>query len=716
MTDTLDVRSSAQDVLAPRSVVVVGASATRPDATGNHVLRNLASTQFTGRLEVVNPSGGVIEGVVARTSILDVEPADLVVVAVAPRAVQGVLEGAHQAGVSTALVMSVGLDSDQLSAIAAFSRASGMRVHGPNCMGVINVSDAITLWADEGNLAGLIRGSVGLISQSGSGAIFVARSMSGVGFSHVVSTGNEVSMTTSDYIDFLVGDAETSVIGIIVESIGHADSFAAATRRARAAGKPVVALKVGRSRAGALATVAHTGAILTDDAIVAAFFDRIGVPLVKDYDELASTLEVLAHLQGRSLGDGRIAAVTISGGQCALTADLAADVGASLAEISEGTRARLAALLPGASINNPLDAGGSESAGELWYSGSLEALASDPAVDVVLAVIDSQASLNATEIDYEDEMIAEVHLAARRLDVPFVVASSSSLSIHPTRISAINDPFTVVRGIRNALVAIVAATTATADLEGSAERPADLPDAETVSAWRSELSRPGGGRDARGLLEVYGIPLAPSAVVQSVEDAVVWAEQVGYPIVLKIESPDVAHRSDIGGVALGIEDAMELQTAWDQVMSAVTFHRPDARVAGMQIQKQLSADIEAIVGAVDSPVGATVGIGLGGVLVELLGDTAHALAPLTVERARQTLRSTRLYELLNGYRNIRPVIDATSLVDVVVRLSWLIADFHGVVAEVELNPVLIDPDSGQCSAADLLVVARAELSGSEEPR
>ena len=705
MTDSLSVRSAAQDVLAPRSVVVVGASASRSQATGNQVLRNLANVRFGGRVDVVNPAGGTIEGLSAHASIRDVEPADLVVVTVAPRAVLEVLHDAHSAGMSTALVMSVGLDEHQLAEVASFARESGVRVHGPNCMGAINVTDSISLWADEGNLTGLPGGSVGLVSQSGSGAMFVARSMSGVGFSHVISTGNEISMTTADYIDFFVDDGATSVIGIIVESIADPEAFSASVRRAHVAGKPLVALKVGRSAAGALATVAHTGAILTDDAIMEAYFDRIGVALVHDYDELASALEVLAHLQGRTMGEGRIAAITISGGQAALTADLAARVGAVLAPLGEATRQQLAELLPGAGINNPLDAGGSESADDDWYSGSLELLARDPSVDLVLAVVDSQATLNATEIGYEDELMHDIAVAAKRFSLPFVVASSSSVSLHPSRISAIDAPTTVVRGLRNALVAIVAATKATAEIDEPPVRPSDLPDVERVSAWRRAWAGPSQHRSSRELLEAYGIPLVPAALVTEVAEAEAWAEGVGYPVVVKIASPDVPHRSDVGGVVVDIQDAAQLRTAWSQVMRSVTAHCPAARIVGMEVQRQITRGTEAIVGAVDSPVGGTIAIGLGGVLVELLGDTAHALAPLSRERARSALEATRLHALLNGYRNIRPAVDVSSVIDVMVRLSWLIDDFRTVISEIEINPLLIDPSSGECFAADLLVVA-----------
>lgn len=695
-------------MMKPASVAIIGASSSRSNATGNQVIRNLRASAYPGRIVVINPAGGRIEGVEAVTTAQEAGAVDLVVVAVAPQAVVAAVRGAREAGARAALVMSVGMSSADLVELASFAHDSGMPVHGPNCMGLINVADDVMLWADEGILAGLPAGPVALISQSGSGAIFVARSMTGVGFSHVVSTGSEACTTTADYIDFLVDDDATGVIGVIIESVGAADRFAQAVERAREAGKPVVALKVGRSRAGAIATVAHTGAMMSEDRVVAAFFDRIGVPLVHDYDTLAATLELLAHHRHKAFGTARIAAITISGGQAALAADLADSAGAALAPLSAETRAMLQEALPGAGINNPLDAGGSESVKDDWYGRCLDLLAEDPTVDVLLVITDSQASLNDVEISYEDEIVADARAAALRHAKPFVLASSSSLSLHPSRVASTDDPFPHIRGIGNALTAIVGAAEALSPGLDEAPRPSGLPQGSELEELRS-LVRASGGRIANGvgeqLLLAYGIRSAPSIRTGSVEEAAAWADSVGYPVVLKVDSPDIPHRTEVGGVVVGIPSSAALRIEWAEMFERIRLSHPEAVLIGAEVQRQLPTGIEAIVGAVSDPaIGATVGVGLGGVLVELLRDTESVFAPASPGAVKRALGMTRLGQLLDGYRGINPIVDDGPLIDTVVRVSWLMQDFRGLIAELEANPILIDPETGRAFAVDVLLV------------
>lgn len=696
-------------MLSPKSITIVGASASRAWATGNQVIRNLRSAGFTGRIEVVNPSGGEIEGVESVASIDLIDPTDTAVVAVGAAGVLGALENVWNAGIRSAIVMSVGLERAALDAIGEFARETGMVVHGPNCMGVINVGASTMIWADEGILTDLPAGNVSLISQSGSGAIFVARSMVGVGFAHVISTGNETATTTADYLRFLAHHPATEVIGVIMESIHDSQGFAQAVAEVRAHGKAVVALKVGRSAAGAAATVAHTGAVLADDAIVTAFFERVGVPLVSDYDELGSSLELLAHLRGRSVGAGRTAAITISGGQAALAADLADVRKAPLANLAPQTIRVLEDALPGVQINNPLDAGGSTTAADDYFERSVDALAADPGVDVVMAIVDSQSTLTDIEIGYEDELVAEIRAAASRSAKPFVLASSSSLTLHPTRIPNPADPVAAVRGIGNAFTAIVAASTAQSSPDPSPVRPFDLPSESELEVFRARLTEaPGPVEHELGqqLLHAYGMPFVKTALAANVEDALRLVDDIGYPLVLKVDSKDIAHRSDVGGVVVGIDNSEALRAAWSRIMTSVTAARPDAHISGMELQEQLTGAVEAFVGAVsDANIGATVGVGLGGVWVELVKDAAHGLAPLSTSQAAEMLNRTKLATLLEGYRNLNPRIDPTGLIDVVARLSWMMADLAPHISECDFNPVLIDPQTGRAVLIDTLIVA-----------
>lgn len=702
--------SSLARILNPRSITVVGASASRPDATGNQVIRNLRHAGFDGRIEVMNPSGGVIEGIEAVTHPGALEATDTAVIAVRPDSVLSVLQGLEAVGVPSAVLLSVGMDGSQAGAVAAFARRTGMRVHGPNCMGVITTRARVCMWADEDILVDVPVGNVGLISQSGSAAIFVARSTSGIGFSSIISTGNEAAVTTADYIDALVEDEDTDVIGLVLESLHDADGFRAAVERARAAGKPVVAMRVGSSAAGATAARAHTGALLGNDAVTTALFERVGVPLVADYDELASTLDLLARLDGRPVAQGRTAVVTISGGQAALSADLAESVGVPLAQPSDATRALLADRLPGVAINNPLDAGAGAYADDDAWGDSIAALAADPGVDVVLAVIDAQSTLTDAEIEYEDDMVAELANVRSSVPIPVLAASSSSLTLHPRRWPTMRSDATVLRGIRNAFVAIKAAVEATADVAPAPARPVGLPSPERVANLRARLASAEAGvldaDAARDLLDAYGIRSAAALVADRCDDAVAFAAAHGYPVAMKIASRDIAHRSDIGAVVLDIADEAGVQEAWHEIHRNVAAERPDARIDGVEIQRQYGRAVEAFIGVSSDPaVGAVVAAGMGGVLVELLGDAARALAPFDAAAAQRLVASTRLHALLGGYRNLHDPIDPADLARTLERVSWLASDMQGVLGECDLNPVLFDASTGDVVVVDVLVTA-----------
>lgn len=702
------VDSPLQQLLHASSVLVVGASPTRPSATGNQVVRTLRSEGFRGRIEILHPSGGDVEGIVTTASLGATPPADTAVVAVRPDAVVPVLKQIHDGGTKSAVVVSVGLSDDQLRELRAFADTSGMVIHGPNCMGLLNLAENLMIWADEGVMTGLPLGDIALISQSGSGAMFVARSMTGVGFSYVISTGNETVVSSADYIDALVDDDRTAVIGLILESVHDAPHLGAALDRARAAGKPVVALKVGRTLAGARATVAHTGAVVSDSAVATAFFEHHGVPLVDDYDELAAALELLSHLHGRSVKQGRAAIVTISGGQAALSADLAERHGVALADLSTTTRSALADILPGAMINNPLDVGGSIYADEDSYANSIAALVADPGVDVIVAITDSQETLNAVEIAYEDDMIVDVRAAASSSDKVFVIASSSSVSLHPTRIPSPLEDVPVLRGISNALRAISVAARATLPAASGPGRPSHLPTPERVLEIRAELLRGPSTVDGgvtRGLLSEYGLHFVQTRSCFTVEEAVEVARDFGYPVVAKIDSPDIAHKSEAGGVVLGIADETELRRAWSRILHDVRSAHPYATVRGIELQEQVGPSIEALVGVVaDLRIGAAVVVGMGGVLVELLNDSATAFAPLSRSRAQDLLDSTRLSRLLDGYRNLHPSVDTSALIDVIEAVSWLAHDLRGVIAEFDANPVLVEPASSRVRLIDALLV------------
>jgi acyl-CoA synthetase (NDP forming) len=696
-------------LFAPKHVAVIGASARRSDAGGNQAIRNLRGAGFPGTISVVNPAGGLIEGLSASTSIADLAGTslDAALVALPGRAVVQALTELAAIGCSAAVVPSAGLSDEEARAIETFASQSSMLVHGPNCMGVINVTSGVPLWIDEGILMDLPAGDISLVTQSGSAAIFVARSTAPLGFSKIISTGNELGTTTADYVSWLAQDPDTAVIGLVVESIPDAEKFAQAIAAARAAGKTVVALKVGRTALGGLATTAHTGAVLSRDAAYSSLFEYLDVPLVADYDELASSLQCLSVLADRRVLGTRVGVVTISGGQAAITADLAEELGVDLPQFGDSTRHALQELLPDVQVNNPLDAGGSVIADEDAYDRSIMTLADDEDIDAILVVLDAQQTLSKTELEFEDDYVAAARAASEAHPrLPVVIASSSSVSIHERSLALAGPQLPIVRGIRNALVAL-RASAGNRSAIGHPHRPEGLPTAEQVADIRASLIVPGGTTaDLREqVLTAYGVPVVAAATVADAHSAARWAEKHQYPLVLKIASPDIAHRSDVGGVVLDIRTEAELRRAADTILANVSLEVPEARVDGFEVQEQVGTSFEAFCGYVGDPrLGATIGLGMGGTLVELIADSAEALAPIDSDRAEQLLSQTRLSKLLDGYRNLAPRTPRDAFTDVVSRLSWLATDLGDIISEVDLNPVLIEHQTGRVVVVDSLFV------------
>ncbi|MEO7625206.1 MAG: acetate--CoA ligase family protein [Nocardioides sp.] len=695
----------------PARIAIIGASARRTDAGGNQVIRNLQNSRYDGVIDVVNPSGGIIEGLPVTTSVDQLTPPDVAFLALPAPAVPDALAQLEAIGCGAAVVPSSGLTHAQEEQVRQIAARSSMVIHGPNCMGLINANDGIPLWLDEGNLVDVPVGNIALVAQSGSAAIFVARSAAPSGFSKIVSTGNEMALGAADYVSWLADDPDTAVIGLVLESIQDPAHFRSAVGKSRASGKPIVVLKVGRTDSGARATTAHTGAVVAPSAAYEALFEELDVPTVADYDELATSLQLLAQLPGRSLRGGRLGVITISGGQAAMAADLAEDLGVELPTLGADLARSIAEVLPDIPINNPLDAGGTLVGAETSYEEALDLMASAPDLDGVMVLLDCQSTLNDIEIAYEDEYIVAARKVAGRSDrLPVFVASSSSVNIHERTRTLLDDQLPVLRGVRNALVATRVATRNTRH-PVRPDRPADLPTPVDVEDLRSSIAAvdvisPDLTRD---LLRSYGISFVARANAADVDAAVTAAEEIGYPVVLKIDSPDIAHRSDVGGVVVGISDAAELASAAAQVFETVSASCPTATLTGFEVQEQVRDAVEAFAGYVSDPIlGPTVAVGSGGVLVELIDDAAVATCPTGPDKAAGLIADTKLGKVLGGYRALVLPTDTAPLADLVSRLSWLAADLGDQLTEADLNPVLVEPGSGRVRIVDALLVKKEQ--------
>lgn len=694
-------------MLRPRSIALLGASA-RKVASGNEVLANLLRHRYDGELYLVHPREREIQGVPAVASVRELPPdVDCALVSVPAAAVVGALEELEAVGCRAAIVPTIGLGPEDARRFEALATSGRMAIHGPNSMGILNLTDDLPLWFYDGMLTEEPAGGMALVAQSGSACLFIARTAERARFSKIISSGNEFGVTTADYLSWLADDPHTEAAGIVMESLRDVPSFVAAVAKMRAAGKPLAVLKVGRTAVGARMTTAHTGALIGRNDAYAALFDELDVPTVDDYDELAALLEWWSRPHVLRARGSRVAVLTISGGQAALAADLAQANGVRVAELSEATARALETAIPGTTGVNPFDAG----AGPVTrtsFAGAITTIADDSNVDSIAVVLDAQHTLNEAETAYVREFFeAAADVGPIVGGKPLVVASSSALSRHPDCERWLGE-VPLLRGIPSTLVA----------LRGLAanRRPVEPPapiTPESVESLRDEIAAGAGQLSAqlsRRLLSAYGLPVVRSGVALDEDRAVLEAEAIGYPVVVKIASRDVPHRADVGGVAVALADAAAVRAAVRAVRASVTAALPAARIDGYEIQEHVRDGLEAVVGFVTDPVfGATMLVGAGGALVEILDDRAVGLAPLDAERALRLIARTRLATVAAGYRHLVPPTPLDGLAEVLVNLSRLAADLGPLLAEADLNPVLIEHGSGRARVVDSLFVANGSV-------
>jgi len=693
-------------LIRPRTIAVIGASPKR-QTLGNVALDNLANYKFSGKVIPVHGEAPEIAGLAAIPAI-EVLPDDVdVALASVPAAgVADVVRRLDRRGVRTAIVNTAGFSAEQEAELRLLVSSSRILMHGPNCMGLINLSDATPIYTG-GITSRIRRGPVALIAQSGSAAISVINS-STAGFSKVVTIGSEYRVTGADYLRWLASDDDTSVVGLVLESIPDADRFADAVDLVHAAGKSMVVLKVGRSATGARATLAHTGALIRNDDAFKGFVERYGIPVVDDYEELIATLEAFAVSKKRPTR-GHVGLMGISGGETALACDICDEIDLPFAVFSEATSAALRAALPGIAGQNPLDIGQSVGRPPGAALAGMTAIMNAEEVGIGVVLQDMQASLPASSHHNYTVHLATVAELSRNVDKPIVLISPTAEIMSDRLLAQLEDTgVPPLRGLWPGLVAVKSM----AAWSGRRCDPRRLADRK-LTAERAGLQREIAG--VRGplpsklvgrLLASYGIPVVKSAVARSAAEALTLAGRIGYPMVAKVMSADVPHRSDVGAVQLGIRNEAGLSAALALIEKNVREKVPGAVIDGYEMQEELIDCVQAMVGyQAAPPYGALTIVGTGGVLVELEADKALSLSPVTAAEAGALLAATRLGKTLDGYRNLIPRTDMAALAGLVANLSELAADFADLVPECDLNPVLIRKGSGEVRVVDALFVA-----------
>ena len=678
-------------LLNPKSVVVVGAS-DRVGSVGATVWRNLRAGLFAGPIYAVNPRHSMLAGapVYARPADLPQVP-DLAVLCTPATTVAALIDKLGQLGTRAAIVMTAGMSAAQKQATLDAARPFLLRVLGPNCLGLL--TPHLGLNASFAHTDAL-PGEVAFVSQSGAlvTAVLDWAKSRRIGFSHMVSLGERADVDFGDLLDYLASDARTRSILLYIESIEAPRKFMSAARAA-ARNKPVIVVKAGRAGNGLKAAASHTGALAGSDLVFDAAIRRAGMLRVDTLQDLFMATETLARFGGNR--DEALTVMTNGGGAGVMAADAAAGAGIALPELSESLRNKLDTLLPPTwSRANPIDIIGD--APVKRYTDTLQALLADRGSGAVLFLHAPTAIVRSDDIARACVPIARQ--APGRLMACWLGDAAVAEARRIFTDAGVPDYATPEEAVRAfAMLATYRRNqTLLQEVPTAGENgPPDIaaaraPIAAALAAGRDML----GELEAKAVLKAYGIPVVPTVAVGTTADAAAGAAQsLGYPVVLKILSPDISHKSDVGGVALGLRDEKEVRQAVERMLSRVRELRPQARFTGFTVQTMVVRPLaqELIVGASIDPVfGPVLLFGQGGTAVEVLADRAIALPPLNRVLAGELVSRTRVVRLLAGYRD-HPPVKLDAVYDVLVALSQMLADLPEL-AELDINPLLADHD------------------------
>ncbi|HIP86909.1 MAG TPA: CoA-binding protein [Anaerolineales bacterium] len=687
----------------PSSVAVIGASRD-PEKLGYAVLSNLKEGGFKGTLYPINPKADEILGLKAYPSILDVPgPVDLAVLVIPYPFVPAVLEQCGQKGVPAVVVISAGFREagreglEREQELIEIARRYNIRLVGPNCLGVIDTATPLNATFAAGMPPA---GPMAFMSQSGAlGTAVLDLALAGrIGFSRFVSLGNKADVDEIDLLEAWEDDPASRVILIYVEGLKDGQRFMEVARRVTRK-KPVVAVKSGVTRAGSRAVSSHTGSLAGSEAAYRAAFRQAGVIRAGSMERLFDYARAFAY-QPLPAGD-RVAIVTNAGGPGILATDALEHAGLRLARLKPETIESLTADLPSAaSAANPVDVLGDALADR--YEHALRLVLADPGVDAVIVIVTPQAM---TQIEETAHIVGRI---AQQTDKPilgcFMGEARIAAGVEVLRRYGVPN-YSFPERAAEALAAMVA-------YRKEQERPIYPPERfdvdrdavrRVLDKARSEGRVSIGDAEARVILEAYGFPVPPSRLAATPEEAIEAAEEMGYPVVLKVASPDILHKTDVGGVKLNLRSAEDVRDAFDLIMYRSTRYVPDARIWGCLVQKMVPGGREVLIGMSRDPqFGPLVAFGLGGIYVEALKDVVFRVAPFSRQEAEEMIREIRSYPLLEGVRG-EPPADHEAMVGALCRISQLVTDFPEIV-ELDINPLMVFNEGRGAVALDMRLV------------
>lgn len=690
----------------PRSVAVIGASEDPRRIGGRPVA--LMKQFYDGAIYPVNPSRQSVQGLQAYPSVDAIaSPVDLALIALPAESVLESLQACAARGVDACVVMSSGFAEEGAAGealqteLVAFAKRAGIRLMGPNCLGVANNRSGAWVTFAAGASEPPPVGVVSVIAQSGGFGSYVLPLMKrrGIGLNHWICLGNQAEVDFADCLDFLVDDSQTQVIVGYLEGIGSGEKLVAALRKARAQRKFVIITKVGSSEAGRVATASHTATLAGEDAVYDAVLRQYGAYRAETVQEAFDVAYACTHAQALPQTH-RTGLITISGGFGVLMADAAARVGLDVIPLPEATQARLKEILPYSNVRNPVDITAQLLNDFSLYERTLDEVCDEGACD--MAVI-YQVGLDRTHLR-ERLQATLADFRRRRPGIPLALVTSPDPGIRQGYealgylvFEEPSEPF-------KPLAALVGFSQSFDRVEPAfASPPLRVFDLGDLPAGDITLHE----RASKDLLARWGLPGPAEALVHDLESAVRAAEGIGFPVVLKILSPDIVHKSDVGGVVLDVRDAASLRDAWRRMHVTLQAKASGARLKGVLVAPMMRGGVECVLGVQNDPVfGPVVMVGLGGIFVEVLRDVVFRHAPVTAREAVDMLHELRGLPLLEGYRG-HPAADIDALAQAIAKVSELaVAGAHRILS-IDVNPVLVMPSGAGVYALDGVVQLRA---------
>lgn len=692
---------SLNALFAPRSVAIIGASSDQR-RFGGRPIQYLLDAGFEGGIYPVNPGRDEIQGLKSYPSISAIEGAvDCAILAISAEATLETLEACIAKGVRSAVLYGAGFSEMGEAGralqdrVLATARSAGMRLLGPNCMGLFNAHKqfyatfASALEESVGQ-----PGNIAVASQSGGygGYLLKHLMLRGLGLSQWITTGNEADIDVGEALGWMAAQPENEILLGYVEGVQRGDKLIAALETAQALGKPVIMMKVGRTAEGSKAAASHTASLTGEDKVYDALFEKYGVYRPRTTDEMLDVVSALSL--NRPLTGDRIEVISISGGVGVQIADFVSDAGMRMGQLPDDAQAALRALVPACSPHNPIDMTGLVTTNHEIMEKTLDIVLGAKAFDATLIF------LGITGV-------------APSMAVPLQQAISKAYARHPDQLLsvAITAPDAMVREYEALGILTTEdpsrAVAALGALNWFRKLKRLTPPTSNPSSEGKELALPASGRfneaEAKAMLATIGVPSPREAVAITAEEAGTQAAAIGFPVAVKLVSVEILHKTEVGGVKLGLNSAPEVEDAVRAMESSIAKLRPDAKIDGFLVSQMVSGGVETILGVHRDPAfGPVVTFGIGGVLVELLQDTVCALAPVNLDEARALVGKIKTAPLMTGYRG-GPAHDVEALAKAIVAVSDFAASYSDRLRSLEINPLRVMPGSGGVIALDAVI-------------